>query len=93
MGRSERLSRRCAAVESAAKSLDTLLSTLPTLRRELAMLRRASVRCISEYTVVRRAHWVDSLKVWAPYRLAQLREVIHRYRAQEFVAKRLLRAE
>jgi hypothetical protein len=77
--RSERLRRRCDAAEGASEPLLAMLTTTSALRRDLVTLRAALNRCRTEF-VVGRGQPPDSLKAWAPYRLARLGEAARRYR-------------
>lgn len=77
--RAERLRRRCVGAEGASDSLLALLAPAAALRRELVSLRVALARCDAQF-VTTRAQPADSVKAWAPYRLARLGEAVRRYR-------------
>lgn len=79
LSRAERLRRRCAGADRASEPLLALLTTGSALRRDLVSLRAALARCGTEF-VIARSQAADSLKAWAPYRLARLGDAVRRYR-------------
>lgn len=85
--RSERLRRRCRGADSASAQLLGLLPPGAQGRRDLGNLRIALARCDSDFTATP-AQPADSLKAWAPYRLARLGEAVRRYRRSVGVLKR-----
>jgi hypothetical protein len=85
--RSERLRRRCVGAERASEPLLTLLPPAGAARHDLATLRAALGRCDVEFATTQ-SRPTDSLKVWAPYRLARLGDAVHRYRVSAGVLMR-----
>lgn len=79
VSRSERLRRRCAGAERAAEPLLTLLSPATAAHRDLGSLRAALARCDVEF-VTTQSQPADSVKAWAPFRLARLGDAVRRYR-------------
>src|SRR5216117_1617948 len=71
------LSDSLSAVEAAAAQFR---ADLVTASRDLATLRAALVRCGRDFDAGPWGARVDSLKAWAPYRLARLGEAVQRYR-------------
>jgi len=88
ISRSARLTARCAGARAAARSLDSLLVAVPLtpppphppLGRELAMLRMELTRCEAAFTTGRGYERADSVRAWAPHRIARLDDAIRRYR-------------
>lgn len=87
ISRATRLTARCAGALRQAGRLDSLLAAGTRLRRELAALRAALVRCKKEFTTGPWYQRADSVKAWAPYWLGRLDDAVHRYRlaAREFM--------
>ena len=90
ISRSARLTARCAGARAAARSLDSLLVAVPLrpppppphppLGRELAMLRMELTRCEAAFTTGRGYERADSVRAWAPHRIARLDDAVRRYR-------------
>ena len=87
LSRAERLRRRCAGAEGASQPLLALLTTGSAPRRDLVSLRAALARCDTEFATPR-SQAADSLKAWAPYRLARLGDAVRRYRLSARTAGR-----
>ena len=87
ISRATRLTARCAGALHQARRLDSLLATETRLRRELAALRAALVRCAKDFATGPWYQGADSVQAWAPYRLARLDDAVRRYRlaAREFM--------
>ena len=80
ISRAARLTKRCAGARVAALSLDTVLAVQAPLRRDLATLRAELTRCQANFATDRWYERADSVKAWAPYRLAKLGDAVRRYR-------------
>jgi len=80
ISRASRLTQRCAGALAGTPPVDSLPAARTGLRRDLATLRAALVRCGRDFDAGPWGARVDSLKAWAPYRLARLGEAVQRYR-------------
>jgi hypothetical protein len=80
ISRATRLRQHCAGSGREAGSLDSLRFIGVRLRRELASLRAELARCEREFTVGPWYQGADSVKAWAPYRLARLTTAVRRFR-------------
>jgi len=80
ISRATRLTGRCAGARVAAISLDTLVAPRAPFRRDLATLRADLTRCEANFATDRWYAHADSVKAWAPYRLAKLGDALRRYR-------------
>src|SRR6266513_6183524 len=80
ISRATRLTGRCAGARVAALSLDTLVAPRAPFRRDLATLHTELTRCEANFAPDRWYERADSVKAWAPYRLAQLGDAVRRYR-------------
>ena len=80
LARATRLKARCSGALGGARHLDTMLGARAPLRRDLAALQTALKRCERDFTTEAVQPAVDSLRAWAPYRLAQLSATVRRYR-------------
>ena len=80
ISRAARLTQRCAGALAGTAPVDSLPGTGTRLRRDLAGLRAALVRCTQDFAPGPSYQRVDSVKAWAPYRLARLDEAVLRYR-------------
>jgi hypothetical protein len=80
ISRATRLRQQCAGSGREAGSLDSIRLVGSQLRRELASLRAELARCDREFTVGPWYQGADSVKAWAPYRLARLSSAVRRFR-------------
>jgi len=80
ISRAARLTQRCAGALAGTAPVDSLPGTGTRLRRDLAALRAELVRCGQNFAAGPWYQRVDSVKAWAPYRLARLDEAVQRYR-------------
>ena len=80
LARATRLKARCSGALGGAGHLHTMLGARAPLRRDLAALETALKRCERDFTTEAVQRAVDSLRAWAPYRLAQLSAAVRRYR-------------
>ena len=88
VARATRLKARCGGALGGASHLDTVLAARSPLRRDLAALTTALKRCQRDFTTETAQRGVDSLRAWAPYRLAQLSANVRRYREAAYRALR-----
>jgi len=78
LARSSRLQARCVGAARAAAALDSVLPpTAP--HRALAELRVTLSHCTEDFAPGRGYERVDSLRAWAPHRMAQIEEAAQRY--------------
>jgi hypothetical protein len=93
ISRATRLRQRCTGTRREAARLDSLPAVGARLRRELAGLRAELARCDREFATGPWYQGADSVKAWAPYRLARLGDAIRRFRlaARAFKREALLR--
>ena len=80
LARSDRLRHRCAAADSSAATTQPLVTMYRDVRTSLAALRSALAECENQFTTVHGVFGADSLRAWAPHRLAHLGDVTRRYR-------------
>ena len=80
ISRASRLTQRCAGALAGTAPVESLPPAGTRLHRDLATLRAELVRCGRDFDAGPWGARVDSLKAWAPYRLARLDEVVQRYR-------------
>ena len=80
ISRATRLRQHCAGSGREAGGLDSLRLVGGQLRRELALLRVELTRCHREFTLGPWYQGVDSVKAWAPYRIARLSSAVRRFR-------------
>jgi hypothetical protein len=80
ISRASRLRQHCAGSGREAGRLDSLRPVGGRLRRELAALRAELARCDREFAVGPSYKGADSVKAWAPYRLARLTSAVRRFR-------------
>jgi hypothetical protein len=87
ISRATRLKEHCAGTRSEAGRLDSLPAVDAALGRDLAALRSELARCEREFATGPWYQGADSVKAWAPYRLARLSEAVQRFRlaAREFM--------
>jgi hypothetical protein len=85
--RATRLREHCIGTRREAGRLDSLPTVQVRLGREIAALRSELARCDREFATGPWYQGADSVKAWAPYRLARLSEAVRRYRlaAREFM--------
>jgi hypothetical protein len=89
VARATRLRERCAGALSEVAHLDSVLPGAARIRGELRALQGALARCDRDFAVDTFQRGADSIKAWAPYRLAQLRGAVLRYRiaAHQFMRR------
>ena len=89
ISRATRLKQRCSNTRREAGGLDSLPAIPERLRRELATLRAELARCEREFATGPWYQGADSVKAWAPYRLARLGDAVRRFRlaARAFMRK------
>ena len=80
ISRATRLKQHCAGSRRESGSLDSLRAVGGRLRRDLTALRAELARCDREFTVGSSYEGADSVKAWAPYRLARLSSAVRRFR-------------
>lgn len=80
VSRSTRLRERCTGALTAAAALDGAVPARASLRSALASLRSELSRCNDDFATGQWTERADSLRAWAPHRLARLTEAVQRYR-------------
>ena len=80
IARATRLRRHCSGAHHETTRLDSVPALGAQLRRELAALRTELARCDREFTTGPWYQHVDSVKAWAPYRLARLSDAVRSFR-------------
>ena len=80
ISRATRLRQHCAGTQHETGRLDSLPAVGARLRRELAALRVELARCDREFAIGPWYQGADSVKAWAPYRLARLSDAVQRFR-------------
>ena len=80
ISRATRLRQHCAGTRREAGRLDSLPAIGARLHREIASLRVELARCDREFTTGPWYERADSVKAWAPFRLARLGDAIRRFR-------------
>ncbi|HUL48467.1 MAG TPA: hypothetical protein VLT79_00490 [Gemmatimonadales bacterium] len=80
LARSDRIRGRCAAADSAAATTQPLVAAHKDVRTSLSALRGALSDCQNQFQTGRATFGADSLRAWAPHRLARLGDVTRRYR-------------
>jgi hypothetical protein len=79
ISRATRLRQHCSGTQRETARLDSVpLQT--QLRRDLATLRTELARCDREFATGPWYQHADSVKAWAPYRLARLSDAVRRFR-------------
>ena len=81
ISRATRLRQHCTGARSEAGRLDSLPTVRARLHGELAALRAELARCDREFATGPWYERVDSVRAWAPFRLARLNAVVTRFRA------------
>ena len=80
ISRATRLRQHCAGTRYETGRLDSLPALRTQLRRELTALRTELARCDREFATGPWYQNADSVKAWAPYRLARLSNAVSRFR-------------
>ena len=80
VSRSTRMRERCRGTLHAVTGLDSLAAAT-SLHHALTSLRAELSRCNDDFAPGQWTERADSLRAWAPHRLARLAEEIQRYRA------------
>lgn len=80
ISRATRLRQHCNGTRRETGRLDSLPAIGARLRRELAVLRTELARCDREFTTGPWYQGADSVKAWAPFRLARLGTAVRRFR-------------
>ena len=80
IARAARLRQRCNGARSEAGRLDAVPALATGVRRELAALRAELTRCERDFATGPQYQRADSVKAWAPYRLARLGGAVRRFR-------------
>jgi hypothetical protein len=80
ISRATRLRQRCAGTWREAGRLDSLPAIGARMHREIGVLRVELARCDREFTTGPGYERADSVKAWAPFRLARLGDAIRRFR-------------
>ena len=80
ISRATRLRQHCAGAWREAGRLDSLPALGARMHREVAALRVELARCEREFTTGPWYERADSVKAWAPFRLARLGDAIRRFR-------------
>jgi hypothetical protein len=80
ISRATRLRQHCTGTRREAGRLDSLPAVGARLRRNVAALRAELARCDREFATGPWYQGADSVKAWAPYRLARLGNAVRRFR-------------
>lgn len=80
IARAIRLKQRCTGTKTEIWRLDSLPGVGSRMRREIALLRAELGRCEREFAIGPWYQGADSVKAWAPYRLARLGDAVRRFR-------------
>lgn len=80
ISRATRLRMRCTGTRRQVGLLDSMPAVGARLRRELAALNAELMRCDREFAIGPSYQGADSVKAWAPYRLARLGDAVRRFR-------------
>jgi hypothetical protein len=80
IARATRLRQHCTGTRRETGLLDSLPAIGARLRRELTALRAELARCDREFATGPWHQRADSVKAWAPYRLARLSDAVRRFR-------------
>lgn len=80
ISRALRLRQHCTGSRNETWRLDSLPTLGTRLRRELATLRAELARCEREFAIGLSYQGADSVKAWAPYRLARMGAAVRRFR-------------
>ena len=86
--RATRLRQHCNGTRHEAERLDSVPAVEARLHRELVALRAELTRCDREFATGPWYQRVDSVKAWAPFRLARLGDVVRRFRLAAFAFMR-----
>lgn len=80
ISRATRLRQHCTGTRRETEHLDSLPAVGAGLHRDLVALRAELTRCDREFASGPWYQGVDSVKAWAPYRLARLGNAVRRFR-------------
>lgn len=80
ISRATRLRQHCSGTWREAGRLDSLPAIGARLHREVAALRAELARCDREFATGPWYQRADSVKAWAPFRLARLGDAVRRFR-------------
>lgn len=89
IARATRLRQHCDGTRHEVDQLDSLPGRGARLAREITALRAELVRCDREFATGPWYRGADSVKAWAPFRLARLSTAVRRFR----VAARALKGD
>lgn len=80
ISRATRLRQHCNGTWRETRRLDSLPAIGARLHREIAALRAELTRCDREFATGPWYRRADSVKAWAPFRLARLSDAVRRFR-------------
>jgi hypothetical protein len=80
ISRATRLRQHCSGTRGEADRLDSLPAIGVRMHREIVALRAELARCDREFTTGPWYQRADSVKAWAPFRLARLGDAVRRFR-------------
>ena len=80
ISRATRLRQHCSGTRGEAGRLDSLPAIGVRMHREIAALRAQLARCDREFATGPWYQRADSVKAWAPFRLARLGDAVRRFR-------------
>ena len=80
IARAMRLRQHCTGTHRETARLDSVPALGAKLRREVAALRTELARCDREFATGLWYQNTDSVKAWAPYRLARLSDAVRTFR-------------
>jgi hypothetical protein len=80
ISRAARLRHHCNGSQHETARLDSIPALGAQLRHDLAALRTELARCDREFNTGPWYQHTDSVKAWAPYRLARLSDAVRNFR-------------